>query len=35
MNPIEVLQSGNAVGAIALIMIGSMWLKNYLKQYAG
>lgn len=35
MNPIEVLQSINAVGTIALIMIGSMWLKNYLKQYAG
>ena len=35
MNPIEVLQSGNAVGAIALVMIGSMWLKNFLKQYAG
>ena len=35
MNPIEVLQSVNAVGIIALIMIGSMWLKNYLKQYAG
>ena len=35
MNPIEMIQSVNAVGAIALILIGSMWLKNYLKQYAG
>ena len=35
MNPIEMIQSVNAVGAIGLIMIGSMWLKNYLKQYAG
>ena len=35
MNPIEMIQSINAVGTIALIMIGSMWLKNYLKQYAG
>lgn len=35
MNPIEIIQAVNAMGAIALIMIGSMWLKNILKQYAG
>ena len=35
MNPIEVLQSVHAVGAIVLIMSGSTWLKNHLKQYAG
>ena len=35
MNPIEIIQSVNSVGAIALITIGSMWLKNTLRQYAG
>ena len=31
MNPIQILQSVNALGAIALIMIGSAWLKHYLR----
>ena len=35
MNPVQILQSVNAVGAIALIMVGSAWLKKYLRQYAG
>ena len=35
MQLFEVLQSVNAVGAIVLIMIGSGWLKQYLKHYAG
>ena len=35
MNPMEIIQAINAIGTIALIMIGSMWLKNILKQYAG
>ncbi len=35
MNPIEILHSANALGAIALILIGSIWLKTMLKQYAG
>ena len=35
MNLVEMIQAINAVGAIALIMIGSMWLKNSLKQYTG
>ena len=34
MNPVEMLQSVNALGAIALIMIGSAWLKQYLQRYA-
>ena len=35
MNPMDILQAINAFGTIMLIMIGSAWLKKYLKQYAG
>lgn len=35
MNPVAVLQSVNALGAIIMILIGSAALKKYLKQYAG
>lgn len=35
MNPMDILQAVNALSAIVLIMIGSTWLKRYLKQYAG
>ena len=34
MNPVAILQSFNALGAIALIMIGSAWLKQFLKHHA-
>ena len=34
MYPMEILLSVNALGAIALIMLGSNWLKKYLRQYA-
>ena len=34
MNPFEILQSVNDLGAIALIMIGSAWLKQFLKRHA-
>ena len=34
MEAVQLLQSANAVGAIALIMIGSAWLKKYLRQFA-
>ena len=32
MNPIEILQFVNALGAIVLILIGSAWLKGFLRQ---
>lgn len=35
MNPMEILQAVNALGAIVLIMIGSAWLKQYLRSFAG
>ena len=35
MNPMELIQAFNSAGAIALITIGSLWLKSSLKQYAG
>ena len=35
MNPMEILQAVNALGAIALILIGSAWLKQYLRSFAG
>jgi hypothetical protein len=31
----DILQAVNALGAIVLIMIGSAWLKQHLRQYAG
>ena len=33
MNAMEILQSANALGAIVLILIGSAWLKRFLRQY--
>lgn len=35
MHSVEILQSVNAIGTIAFILIGSLWLKHSLKQYAG
>lgn len=35
MNPMEILQAVNALGAIMLIMLGSAWLKKHLRQCAG
>lgn len=35
MNPMEILQTVNALGAIVLIMLGSAWLKRYLRHLAG
>ena len=35
MNPMDILHSVNALSAIALIMIGSAWLKQYLRSFAG
>ena len=35
MNPMEILQAVNALSAIVLIMIGSAWLKQYLRSFAG
>ena len=34
MNPAQILETLNALGAIVIIMIGSAWLKKNLKQYA-
>ena len=34
MNAIDFLQSVSAVGAIMMILIGSAWLKAFLRQYA-
>ena len=35
MNPMDILHSVNALSAIALIMIGSAWLKKHLQSFAG
>ena len=34
MHPMDILQSVNALGAIALIMLGSNRLKKHLRNYA-
>ena len=34
MNILNFIQAANALGAIVLILIGSAWLKRYLRQYA-
>ena len=34
MNILSVLQAVNALGSIVLILIGSAWLKQHLRQYA-
>lgn len=34
MNPMEIMQSANALAAILLIMLGSVRLKKFLRQYA-
>ena len=34
MNAMEILQSVNALGSIVLILIGSAWLKHFLRQFA-
>lgn len=31
MNPFEFVQTMTALSAIAMILMGSAWLKNYLK----
>ena len=33
MNSMEIIQSANALVAIALVMLGSHWLKQSLKQH--
>ncbi len=34
MNFYETVQTMTALGAIAMIMIGSAWLKEFLKEFA-
>jgi len=34
MNAMNFLQSASALSAIVMILIGSAWLKQYLRQYA-
>ena len=34
MNPMDLLQIVNTLGTIILILIGSAWLKKYLRQNA-
>ena len=35
MDLMGILQTANGLGTIVLIMVGSAWLKRFLKQYAG